>query len=1019
MKHPELPTNEQQRLEELWRYSLRDTSQDSRLDTMTALVAHYFDVPIALVSFVDQQCQWFKSRYGIDTNQTPRHSSFCAHAILGDKPIFEVKDAQQDPRFCDNSLVTGPPYIRYYAGAPLMTATGFKLGTLCIIDSQARDIPHDKLNQLSVFAHAVVDHIELQRLHRLLGIVDESDIGLWELDVASGALWWNNTQSRLLHTENSQPLADSPYEAESQQKFECAVARAVATGSTFSTDLKLKRPPNAPSAWVHVTGAALKMNGNITQLAGTFQNITQLKDKEACLARHARIEQLTNELQAEFIGNRQTNDTFRNALEKLLLATESEAGFIGEVKYRKNGKTPYLKMHALTNISWDKEAFDCFSAYAPTDMEFTQLESLFGRVILHKEIVISNAPASDHRRGGVPHGHPRLDSFLGLPAVDEHGDVLAVIGLANRAQGYDHAFSQELEPLQQRLGQLIATFKLRKEQQRSQKRLEIAAKVFQSSHNAIVVTDDELIILDVNPAFEAETGYLREDIVGSTTEFLSAKGNKISIDQALRNASQSSDYWEGEILNVSKNGEPLPENVSISVVRDTTGNIIHYVVVLTDLRQIKQRDKALDRASFFDTLTGLPNRAHLVQHMRKTMNIDENASELAIVVIDLDRFNCVNQLLDTAQGDRLLIDIGEKLSHHLEPGEILARMNGDEFGLVLRRDAFLLDRLGNMLSDIARSHSLPSGDVLITTGSMGVTFYPDDNTDPDTLLRHAFQAMFHAKEESGNRYVIFNTQYEQEFKFIQQLRKDVAHGIDNNQFVLELQPQVDAHSLKLIGAEALIRWNHPLGRRMPDTFLPYIVGSTLEHDIDEWVVHHTFRLLDEWKSNAPELCLSINITPQTFANQSLICMLDNARQQYPNVNLKRLHVEVLESAAIEELQVATDVMKACQTRGVRVALDDFGTGYSSLTYLKSLPADIVKIDRSFVIDMLDNQDDLAIVESVIYLAKRFGKTVVAEGVETDAHIEALRRIGCHVLQGYGIAKPMPLGAFWDWHRQHC
>lgn len=1017
MKHPVLPANEQQRLEELWRYSLRDTSQDNHLDAMTKLVAQYFDVPIVLVSFVDQKCQWFKSRYGIDTAQTPRHSSFCAHAIVGDQPIFEVKDTLKDPIFYDNSLVTGPPYIRYYAGAPLITATGFKLGTLCIIDSQPREIQYEKLNQLTLFAHTVVEHIELQRSRRLLDIVDESDIGLWELDVASGAMWWNSTQSRLLHNANNRPPTNHLYEAESQQTFEHALTQATASGNSFSAELKLRSLHHAPSSWVHVTGAALKVSGDITQLAGTVQNITQLKEKEACLARHAHIEQLTSELQAEFIDDRQTNDTFRSALEKLLLATESEAGFIGEVKYREDNKTPYLKMHALTDISWDKEEFDRFSAYAPNDMEFTRLESLFGHVMLHKEIVISNAPASDYRSGGVPDGHPRLHSFLGLPAVDEHGDILAVIGLANRAQGYDDAFSQELKPLQQRLGQLITTFNLRKEQQHSQKRLEMAAKVFESSHNAIVIVDSELLILDVNPAFEVETGYFRDDVLGSTIEFLAAKGSELTIDQALCYASQSGDFWEGEVLSIRKDGEPLPENVSISVVRDTQGNITHYLIVLTDLRQLKQRDQALDRASLFDTLTGFPNRAHLVQRMRKSMNTDDDTSELAIVVIDLDRFSCVNQLLDTAQGDRLLIDIGEKLSNHLEPGEFLARMNGDEFGFILQRNASLLDRFDNMLSDIIWTHLLPSGDTLTITGSMGVTFYPDDNTDPDTLLRHAFQAMFRAKEESGNRYVIFNTQHAQEFKFIQQLRKDVTSGLKNSEFVLELQPQVDAQSLRLVGAEALIRWNHPLGRRMPDTFLPYIVDSTLEHDIDEWVVHQAFMLLEQWQHDTPDLCLSINITPQTFANQSLIAMLDSARQRYPTVNLQRLHVEVLESAAIEELQVATDVMKACQTRGVCVALDDFGTGYSSLTYLKSLPADIVKIDRSFVIDMLDNQDDLAIVESVIYLAKRFGKTVVAEGVETDAHIEALRRIGCHVMQGYGIAKPMSLDMFMDWQRQ--
>ena len=1022
MKHTELPVKEVKRLEELWRYSLHDKQNDPDLDAITQLVASSFDVPVVLVSFVDEESQWFKSRFGLSEIQTPRNISFCAYAILEDQPIFEVKDTLKDDRFCENPLVTGLPYARYYAGAALITPDGFKLGTLCIIDSQPRYFSAEKLQELNLFAHRVVEHLEVLRLQRLLSIVDKSDVGLWELDVGSNASWWSDTVFRLFDTDETCRGEHSPkmtlYEEDSQKKLEKKLSKAITTGRPFSAQLKLKRLLHVPPAWVNVTATAVETNSEVTQLAGTIRNITPLKEKEARLARHARLEQIISELQEEFIRDNQTSDTFTHALEKLLLATESEAGFIGEVCYLDNSSTPHLKMHALTDISWDTAEFESFRAKAPKGMEFTQLRSLFGRVILDKSTVISNAPANDKRRSdNLPEGHPNLDCFIGLPVIDDYGDIMAVIGLANRRWGFDEEFAHELAPLQRRIGQLITTMALRDEQRLSHQRLEMAARVFDYSHNAIMITDSENCILDINPVFETETGYSRQEILGKNTDFLTAEGHLPTIDQRLYEAQTYHDFWEGEVLNKRKDGELLPQYLSISIVRNTLDIISHQVVVFTDLRRIKQHDKELYRISHFDSLTHLPNRMHLMQLMHEAIRQHNDHQGLAIAVVDLDHFNSINQVLGSEKGDALLIDISDRLTDQLNGDETVARMGGDEFGLILIHSPDLLDRLDRLLSEIVTVQSLPTGNQLTITASMGVTFYPDDNADPDTLLRHADQAMYRAKDEGGDRYIIFNTDHEQQLKSAQQLRKDISHGLLNDEFVLELQPQVDAETLELVGVEALIRWNHPTGLRMPDDFLPYIVNSVLEHDIDEWVVMQAFKLLDQWRLEAPGLSLSVNLTPQTLANKTLIAMLDVALRYYPDVDMNRLHVEVLESAAIKELNIATGVMKACQARGVRVALDDFGTGYSLLTYLNGLPADIVKIDRSFVIDMLDSADDLAIVESVIYLAKRFNKTVVAEGVETKAHIEALHRLGCDILQGYGIAKPMSVEQFNAWRNQ--
>lgn len=1019
MQPPTLPDNETWRLQELRRYTLQNTDQDPRLDQITQLVARHFEISIVLVSFIEKDRQWFKSHHGTDVSHTPRQVSFCAHAILEDSPLMEIPDTALDPRFHDNPLVIHPPHVRYYAGAAIITPSGYKLGTLCMLDTRPRQFKDEDLRQLSLFADQVMARLEANRQQRLLEIIDRSRIGIWEMDVESSATWWSDTLCELMHQPSGhQGIHQSSrlYAADSQKRLDRLLERAIASGRPFATQLKLKDSSSRLPRWIQVTGTPIHSQGKVTHIAGVARKITALKAQEARLARHARLERLISNLQDAFLRHQQTSRIFQQALEELLLATGSQAGFIGEVMYRGDAP-PFLKMHALTDISWSASTFDAFKARASSGMEFTDMNSLFGYVVRHQQTVISQAPSSDPRAGGTPPGHPRLDNFLGLPVFDESNQLVAMIGLANREEGYDEAFSKELAPLQRRIGHLMTTLAMRRERAETMERLEMAARVFNSSHNAIMITDQHDRIIEVNPVFEATTGYTRDAIIGATPKQLESPDHPGHHRHQMCQQLSQHRFWEGEALYQHKDGDPLPVFLSVSEVHTSEGEVSHYVTVISDLRRDKQHASELYRVSHFDNLTHLPNRLSLTEHLRSALADTTLPNQIAVVVCDLDRFNQVNQQLGNLTGDAWLVDVAEHLSQLLHDGELAARLGGDEFGLMLYANAHLEERLEQLSQALEQVRQADDNAIVRVSASIGVTCYPDDDNDADTLMRHADQAMYRAKEAGGNCWVRFNTAHELAQKALKAIRADIVSGLASDQFFLELQPQVTAFGQNVIGAEALIRWQREAGRCMPDEFLPSIRNTPIEHDLDEWVLHQAFRILEQWRQQSLNLSISINLTPQTLSNRSFLLMLERAQARYPTVRLENLHVEVLESSAMEELTIATDVMRACQAKGIHVALDDFGTGYSSLTYLKGLPADIVKIDRSFVMDMLSAPDDLAIVESVIYLAQRFGKTVIAEGVETDAHAQALRSLGCDVLQGYGIARPMKEQAFLEW-RQH-
>jgi len=426
----------------------------------------------------------------------------------------------------------------------------------------------------------------------------------------------------------------------------------------------------------------------------------------------------------------------------------------------------------------------------------------------------------------------------------------------------------------------------------------------------------------------------------------------------------------------------------------------------------------LKRLIHFDALTNLPNRILLADRLSQSMEqCQPHNQSLAVAFMDLDGFKEVNDRYGHNVGDDLLISVSHRMKAALREFDTLARIGGDEFIAIMVNLDSPEDSapiLGRLLEATAEPFTL--GDAVTEVSvSIGVTLYPQDSSGEDQLIRHADQAMHVAKQAGKNRYRLFDTAKNNEIKIQLASIENIVTGLSNREFVLYYQPKVNMSNGEVIGAEALIRWQHPVrGLVPPLNFLPMIEGQTVSIEIGEWVILSALTQISQWQSEGLNLPISVNISAYQLQEDNFTNRLTSLLSSHPEVNPYCLELEILETSALNDIDKVFATMSACNELGARFALDDFGTRYSSLTYLRRLPANLIKIDQTFVRDMLEDTEDCAIVEGIIGLAKSFRRDVIAEGVETMEHGTVLLQMGCELAQGYGIARPMPAGEIHQW-----
>jgi diguanylate cyclase (GGDEF)-like protein/PAS domain S-box-containing protein len=557
------------------------------------------------------------------------------------------------------------------------------------------------------------------------------------------------------------------------------------------------------------------------------------------------------------------------------------------------------------------------------------------------------------------------------------------------------------------------------ERKQAEEKLQLAASVFRQTGEGIIITDAQGQIVETNDAFTRITGYSRAEVLGRNPRLLASGLQATEVYAALWAELASVGHWLGELWNRRKDGEVYAEWLSISAVRDAQGVVQRYVALFSDISAVKAYQQQLEHMAYYDVLTGLPNRVLKADRLQQAMALARRSGLLlAVVYIDLDGFKAINDIHGHLAGDQMLIAVGKHMHAALREGDTLARVGGDEFAAVLvslQNTAACIPLLERLLAAAAQPLQLDD-QTLQVSASLGVTFYPQaDEVEADQLLRQADQAMYQAKQAGKNRYQVFDAVNDTRQRNWHEDLGHIRQALNNREFVLYYQPKVNMRSGLVVGAEALIRWQHPTrGLLSPAAFLPVIENHPLAIAVDEWVMDAALTQMALWQAQGLALPVSVNVGALQLQQPEFLTRLKALLARYPAVNPAHLELEILETSALQDVARVSRLIEDCRQFGVTFALDDFGTGYSSLIYLKRLRVALLKIDQGFVRDMLDDADDQAILQGIVGLASAFRCDVIAEGVETVAHGTLLLQLGCELAQGYGIARPMPAADLHAW-----
>jgi len=549
-------------------------------------------------------------------------------------------------------------------------------------------------------------------------------------------------------------------------------------------------------------------------------------------------------------------------------------------------------------------------------------------------------------------------------------------------------------------------------QRQATERLTLAASVFSEASEGILITDSSGSILEVNEAFTRISGYIREEVLGRNPSILKSRRQGREFYAEMWRELTQNGRWAGEIWNRAKNGRIYAENLTIRALRDSSGKTEKYVAVFSDITQIKEHEKQLEQLANYDFLTGLPNRTLLGHLLNRYLDHARlRGRQIAVVHFNIDDFKAITDRNGRDIANKLLIAFAHRLKNALRGTDSLARIASDDF-VSICPDTTEFGGCLHVLAKILKSVSEPVrlGDlVLQVSACAGVTFFPQaEEVDADQLLRQASQALFEAKQEGRSRYRIFDPDLDRSARNRNEALENIRGALEANEFVLYYQPKVNMRTGEVLGAEALIRWSHPeQGLLPPHAFLPVIEGHSLALEVGNWVIESALVQMELWREVGLEIPVSVNIGAEQLQQADFVDNLSALLKAHPTVPPSSIEIEVLESSAIQDVARASTAIHGCKRLGISFAIDDFGTGYATLAYLKSLPVDVLKIDQTFVREMLIESGNLAIVEGMLGLATAFQCRIVAEGVETLEQGLMLLLLGCPVAQGNAIARPMP------------
>lgn len=595
------------------------------------------------------------------------------------------------------------------------------------------------------------------------------------------------------------------------------------------------------------------------------------------------------------------------------------------------------------------------------------------------------------------------DNFRHLVVHNHHGETIGVLSFADLLEFIEQDYLVHLSSLTEDSGSEIA---------KARQSMALANKLIENSPDCVMICNAQSEIEAVNPAFTRVTGYQAEEVIGKTPAILKSGRQPQAFYQKLWADLTRTGKWEGEIWNRRKSGEIYAEWLSIMAVRDGEGTITHYASIFTDISGREKNREDVLRIAFTDELTGMPNRRRFSELLSLHIGRARRAGRpLAVAMLDIDNFQRVNSALGHNTGDDVLVEVSRRISRELGHDAVVARVGADEFAAILPNANTEQEAVGiaeNLLTRLGEAHLTRKGEDVYLSASIGIASFPEDANDTSNILRCAELAMAQAKEQGRNRVGLYSVNLHSQKGADLALETALRRAIDNEELHLVYQPQFDAMTGEMAGVEALLRWTTTDGKVIPpSTFIPIAEEMGVIGELGRWVIRTACNQLIAWRQEGlHNLRIAVNVSVQQFygsmdfAEQLRAIIVDKA------VAADRLEIEITESLFMRNIDDMRTKLQRLRDLGVRIALDDFGTGFSSLSYLRTLPFDVIKLDRSFVCDIEDGPDGETLPITIINMARNLGKTCVAEGVENHRQLEVLRKAGCDLIQGYLLGQPM-------------
>ncbi len=537
----------------------------------------------------------------------------------------------------------------------------------------------------------------------------------------------------------------------------------------------------------------------------------------------------------------------------------------------------------------------------------------------------------------------------------------------------------------------------------------LSGQVFESVFNGVIITDSSSKIVSVNRSFSEMTGYAPDEVIGKSPSFLRSGRHDPDFYGEMRESLESGGHWKGEVWSRRKNGEVFPELLSITAVNggDTVNG---YIGILHDLTDYKNIQTELKYKTSYDALTSLPNKVLFNDRLSQAItHSSRNGTVMAVMLLGIDKFKRINESMGPKAGDQLLQAVAQRLNPKFRSVDTVAHFGGDEFSLIFENISNV-EHAAKAAKKVADSFSEPfrlMDDDVFVTASIGISIFPEDGRDAETLIKHSQLAMYRAKNEGENVYQFFALDMNEKAKQRLLLERDLRRAIDQKEFEVYYQPKVELATGKILGVEALLRWNHPeKGRVPPSVFIPVAEETGLIVEIGEFVIKEACKVNRGWQDSGFEpVCVAVNLSGKQFNGHAIEDSVAAALKE-TGLPSKYLELEITETVVMDNVNSAIETLGRLKKMGMGLSIDDFGTGYSSFAYLKKFPIGVLKIDMMFVKDIVEKKEDEQIISAMISMAHSLGLKVVAEGVETHEQLQILRELGCDQVQGFLCSKPV-------------